>query len=436
MDSVKRLESSTNSASKAKNSILTLGRSLSGRNYQLYFFGQLVSLIGTWMQQLALSWLTYKLTNSPFMLGAVAFVGTAPSILLSPFAGVLSDRFNRHKLLIFTQCSSMILAFVLAALALTGHIQLWQIIIIGVLTGLVNAVDMPVRQAFVVDLVHSRNDLPNAIALNSSLMNLTRLLGPAIAGAVIAMFGEGVCFLANGLSYLGVIAALMAMRFPKPIVNEAPAHGIRRHIKEGFEYAFNYFPIRSLLIISAISSLAVMPLSTLMPALVKDTFHGGPATLGYLMSASAIGSLVGTVMLASRDSLKGIGRQIVVAMVLFSVAMMLFAFNRSFIAALVLLALIGFGTMFQMSASNTLLQTLVEDDKRGRVMSLYSMCFMGMMPMGSLLAGSLASAVGAGVTIFISGVVCLMVAGWLAGALPALRDKALPAMQRCLVEHG
>lgn len=418
-----------------RNTIVTLGRSLAGRNYQLYFSGQLVSMIGTWMQQLALSWLTYKLTNSPFLLGAVAFVGTAPAFFLSPIAGVLSDRFNRHKLIIFTQTTSMILAFVLAALAFSGQVQLWQIILIGILSGLVNAVDMPVRQAFVIDLVQDKKDLPNAIALNSSLMNLTRLLGPAVAGGVIAMFGEGVCFLANGISYIAVIAALLAMRFPKPAVVSPQTKSIALHIKEGFSYAFNFFPIRSLLLVSAVSSMAGMPLSTLMPALARDTFHGGASTLGYLMSASAVGSLLGTILLASRSSLRGIGRHIVVAMVAFSAAMMIFAFNRSFAAALVLLAVIGFGTMFQMAASNTLLQTLVEEDKRGRVMSIYSMCFMGMMPLGSLLAGSLASLVGSTVTIFVAGVLCLAVAAWLAGALPVMREAAHSVMVRRLAEQ-
>lgn len=411
----------------ARNSVLQLGRSLSGRNYQLYFSGQLVSLVGTWMQQLALSWLTYKLTNSAFLLGAVAFVGTAPSFFLGPLAGVLADRCNRHRLMIYTQTAAMILAFLLAAFTLNGHIQLWQIMFVGLCSGLVNAVDMPARQSFVVDLVEDRKDLPNAIALNSSLMNLTRLLGPAIAGGVIAFFGEGVCFLANGISYLAVIAALLAMRFPQSEAVRLHAP-LGTHIKEGFQYAFDFFPIRTLLIISAVGSLAAMPLSILMPALVKDTFHGGPSTLGYLMSASAVGSLMGTIMLASRGSLKGIGRQIVFAMIAFSTAMMIFAFNKSFCVALVLLAVIGFGTMFQMSASNTLLQTLVDEDKRGRVMSLYSMCFMGMMPVGSLLAGVLAGFMGAGLTIFVSGLVCLMLAAWLTGALPTLRAHARPVI--------
>lgn len=410
----------------ARKSVLQLGRSLNGRNYQLYFSGQLVSLVGTWMQQLALSWLTYKLTNSAFLLGAVAFVGTAPSFFLGPVAGVLADRCNRHKLIICTQAAAMILAFLLAAFTLSGHIQLWQIIFVGLCSGLVNAVDIPARQSFVVDLIEDRKDLPNAIALNSSLMNLTRLLGPAIAGGVIALFGEGVCFLANGFSYLAVIAALFAMRFPH---TEARVHApLGQHIKEGFRYAFDFFPIRTLLIISAVGSLAAMPLSILMPALVKDTFHGGPSTLGYLMSASAVGSLLGTIMLASRGSLKGIGRQIVFAMIAFSTAMMILAFNKSFYVALVLLGVIGYGTMFQMSASNTLLQTLVDEDKRGRVMSLYSMCFMGMMPIGSLLSGVLASFMGAGLTIFVSGLVCLMLAAWLTGALPTLRAHARPVI--------
>lgn len=412
-----------------------MARSLSSRNYQLYFSGQLVSLIGTWMQQLALSWLTYRLTSSPLLLGAVAFASTAPSFFLGPFAGVLSDRVNRHKLIIGTQITAMLLAFTLAALTLWGHIQLWQILVLGIFTGLVNAVDMPTRQAFVTDMVEDRKDLPNAIALNSSLMNLTRLIGPAIAGGVISTLGEGVCFLANGISYIAVIAALLCMRFaPKAPVVKSQA-SVFSHMKEGFVYAFQSGPIRSLLIVSAITSLAGMPLSTLMPALVKQTYHGGADVLGWLMSASAIGSLVGTVLLASRTSMKGIGHWLCAAMVIFSSGLMIFAFTSNFYAALFLLALIGFGVMFQMSATNTILQTLVEEDKRGRVMSIYTMCFMGMMPIGSLIAGASATAIGVPVTIFISGLLCLMLAAWFFGSLPTLSIQARPIMAARLAEQ-
>ena len=412
-----------------------IARSLSSRNYQLYFSGQLVSLIGTWMQQLALSWLTYRLTSSPLLLGAVAFASTAPSFFLGPFAGVLSDRVNRHKLIIGTQIAAMLLAFTLAALTLFGHIQLWQILVLGILTGLVNAVDMPTRQAFVTDMVLDKKDLPNAIALNSSLMNLTRLIGPAIAGGVISTLGEGVCFLANGISYIAVIAALLCMRFAAkaPVIKKKAT--VFSHMKEGFVYAFQSGPIKTLLIISAVTSLAGMPLSTLMPALVQQTFHGGADVLGWLMSASAIGSLAGTILLASRTSMKGIGHWLCGAMVLFSSSLMVFAFTSNFYAALFLLSLIGFGVMFQMSATNTLLQTLVEEDKRGRVMSIYTMCFMGMMPIGSLIAGASATAIGVPITIFVSGLSCLMLAAWFYGSLPTLRLQARPIMAARLAEQ-
>lgn len=403
-----------------------IARSLQHRNYQLYFSGQLVSLIGTWMQQLALSWLTYRLTSSPLLLGAVAFATTAPSFFVGPFAGVLSDRVNRHKLLIGTQVAAMVLALVLAALTFFGHIQLWHIIVLGILTGFVNAVDMPTRQAFVTDLVVDKNDLPNAIALNSSLINLTRLIGPAIAGGVIATLGEGVCFLVNGVSYIAVIAALAAMKFePRPAAPRKSG-GVIEHMKEGFTYAFQSAPIRTLLIISAVTSISAMPLSTLMPALVKQTYHGGADVLGWLMSASAVGSLVGTVLLASRTGMRGIGQWLCAAMVLFSAGLMTFAFTTNLYAAMFLIAIIGLGMMFQLSATNTILQTLVEEDKRGRVMSIYTMCFMGMMPLGSLIAGAAASTVGVPVTLFSSGFICLMLSAWLYGSLPTLSAAARP----------
>jgi len=425
---------SKNITAKAKSPFAHMARSLSNRNYQLYFSGQLVSLIGTWMQQLALSWLTYRLTNSALLLGAVAFASTAPSFLVGPFAGVLSDRMNRHKLIIATQVAAMLLAFILAALTLLGHIQLWHIIVLGILTGLVNAVDMPTRQAFVTDMVQDKKDLPNAIALNSSLMNLTRLIGPAIAGGVIAVMGEGFCFLANGISYIAVIIALMAMHF-EPKAKVPATAGVISHMKEGFVYAFQSGPIKTLLIVSAVTSVAGMPLSTLMPALVKQTFHGGADVLGWLMSASAIGSLVGTIILAARSSMKGIGHWLVAAMVLFASGLMLFAFNTNYYAALFLLSLIGFGMMFQMAATNTVLQTLVEEDKRGRVMSIYTMCFLGMMPLGSLISGALATVVGVPATIFASGVICLILALWLYASLPAMRVQARPIMAARLAEQ-
>jgi MFS family permease len=362
-----------------------IARSLSSRNYQLYFSGQLVSLIGTWMQQLALSWLTYRLTSSPLLLGAVAFASTAPSFFLGPFAGVLSDRVNRHKLIVGTQIAAMLLAFTLAALTLFGHIQLWQILVLGILTGLVNAVDMPTRQAFVTDMVLDKKDLPNAIALNSSLMNLTRLIGPAIAGGVISTLGEGVCFLANGLSYIAVIAALLCMRFAtKPQVIKKKAT-VFSHMKEGFVYAFQSGPIKTLLIISAITSLAGMPLSTLMPALVQQTFHGGADVLGWLMSASAIGRWP-NILLAEKA-----GQPLALWC------------HGTFSSSLMVLPSLLISCRLSSSVDwlwcdvpNVCYQhsfvTLVEEDKRGRVMSIYTMYASGMMPIGSLIVGASATA--------------------------------------------
>jgi MFS family permease len=401
-------------------------RSMSNRNYQLYFSGQLVSNIGTWMQQLALSWLTYRVTNSAFMLGLIAFISQSPTLFVAPFAGILADRLNRHKLVMATQTLAMIQAGLLAFLTLSGHIQLWQIIALGFFAGCINAVDMPSRQAFIVDICEKREDLSNAIALNSSLVNLTRLIGPAIAGLVISWVGEGMCFLFNALSYVAVLIALMCMKLPARERVQHASGQVIKHLKEGCSYAFGFEPIRMLLIITAITSIAGMPYMMLMPVYAQSVFHGSAGTLGLLMTASAIGSVAGTIMLAARESILGLGKWICGSMALFSVALILFGYSHSLPLALCVLPIIGFGMIVQNAACNTLLQTLVEEDKRGRVMSLYSICFLGFVPLGSLISGYLSSQIGVANTILIGALVCFATAIWSFGLLPSVRQKARP----------
>jgi MFS family permease len=404
-------------------------RALHHRNYRLFFGGQGISLIGTWMQQIAMSWLVYDLTHSAFLLGFVGFLGQIPSLLLSPFAGVLSDRWNRHRIVICTQSLAMLQAFVLALLTLTGAIAIWHIIILALFLGFINAFDMPTRQAFVVEMVETGEDLGNAIALNSLLFNGARLLGPSIGGILIALLGEGMCFLLNGISYIAVIVALLAMKITKREIRSRSSQ-VLKDLREGFTYAFGFPPIRSLLLLLALTSLTAMPYTVLMPVFAKNILHGGPQTLGFLLGASGVGAAVGAIYLASRTSVLGLGRLIVIASSIFGIALIAFSISRILLLSLLLLVLTGFGMMVQMASSNTVLQTIVEEDKRGRVMSLYTMAFMGMVPFGSLLAGSLASKIGAPGTIMISGIACILGSTLFARKLPLLRELVRPIYMR------
>jgi MFS family permease len=404
-------------------------RALSHRNYRLFFGGQGISLIGTWMQQIAMSWLVYHITQSAFLLGFVGFLSQIPVLLLSPFAGVLIDRWNRHRILICTQSLAMIQAFVLALLTLTGTIAIWHIIILALFLGFVNAFDMPTRQSFVVEMVETGEDLGNAIALNSFLFNGARLLGPSIGGILISLLGEGMCFLLNGISFIAVIIALLAMKITKREIRSRSSQ-VFKGMKEGFTYAFGFPPIRSLLLLLALTSLTAMPYTVLMPVFAKNVLHGGPQTLGFLLGASGVGAAVGAIYLASRTSVLGLGKLIVIASSIFGIGLIAFSISRILWLSLLLLVLTGFGMMVQMASSNTVLQTIVEEDKRGRVMSLYTMAFMGMAPFGSLLAGSLASRIGAPGTITISGVACILGSILFARKLPLLRELVRPIYMR------
>ncbi len=400
-------------------------RALHHRNYRLFFGGQGISLIGTWMQQIAINWLVYRLTHSAFLLGVVGFTGRIPTFLFASFAGVLVDRWNRHRILVVTQTLSMIQALILALLVLTDRIAIWHIISLSVCLGLINTLDMPARQSFIVDMIEKKEDMGNAIALNSSMFNGARLVGPSIAGILISTVGEGICFLLNGLSFVAVIISLLAMKIT-PKKKEKERTPVWQGLKEGFVYAFAFPPIRSILLLLALVSLVGMPYMVLMPVFARDILHGGAHTLGFLMAASGCGALVGAIYLASRKGILGLGRLIVIASSLFGIGLIILSFSRVFWLSLLLMTLTGFGMMVQNTSSNTVLQTIVEEDKRGRVMSFYTMAFMGMVPLGSLLAGSLAHIIGAPETIMMGGISCILGSVMFAIRLPSLRRIARP----------
>lgn len=400
-------------------------RALDSRNYRLFFSGQLVSLIGTWMTRVATSWLVYRLTHSAFLLGFTSFAGQVPIFFLTPFAGVWVDRWNRHRTLVATQVLSMLQSFALAALALAGVIRIWEIILLVLLQGAINAFDTPARQAFVVEMIERREDLGNAIALNSSIVNGARLIGPAVAGIIIAAVGEGYCFLIDGFSYLAVIASLLAMR----ITATRPRTARKRltlELIEGWRYVKGSAPIRSVLLLLALASLVGMPYTVLMPIFAGSILGGGAHTLGFLMASAGLGALAGAITLAMRPSVLGLGRVIVWSSGLFGAGLIGFGFSRMLWLSVLLVAVAGFGMMRHMASSNTILQTIVQEDKRGRVMAYYSMAFQGIAPFGSLIAGAIAARVGAPWTIVGGGCLCIFGAAWFARELPALRRRVHP----------
>ncbi|PWU01860.1 MAG: MFS transporter [Terriglobia bacterium] len=404
-------------------------RALRSRNYRLFFSGQTVSLIGTWMTRIATSWLVYRLTDSPVLLGVVSFAGQVPAFFLGPLAGVWVDRWDRHRTLIVTQVLSMMQSFLLAVLALRNVITIWEIVLLSLAQGLISAFEMPARQSFVIQMVDRREDLGNAIALNSSMVNGTRLIGPAIAGGVIAAVGEGWCFLLDGVSYIAVIGSLLAMKITVPQAR-AEARHILEELYEGWRYVIDTVPIRSILLLLALVSLVGMPYTVLMPIFASDILHGGAHTLGFLMAASGVGAFASAISLTLRKSIVGLGRMIGIAAAVFGAALIAFALSRSLWLSLLLVPLTGFGMMQQMAASNTILQTIVADDKRGRVMSFYTMAFIGMAPFGSLLAGFVAARFGAPATLLLGGVVCLAGSLWYARQLPAIRRLVRPIYQQ------
>jgi MFS family permease len=405
-------------------------RSLRHRNFRLFFSGQLISLVGTWMQNIAQSWLVYDMTKSSLLLGTVAFCGQIPVFLLAPVGGMVADRWHRRHIVIATQTTSMILAFVLSILTLSGRVRVWEVIVLAALLGAVNAFDMPTRQAFLVEMV-GREDLMNAIALNSSMFNGARIIGPAIAGVLVATIGEGWCFFANGASYIAVIIGLLMMRIERLPVQAELASSFER-VAEGFRFVRDTAPIRAVLLLLGLVSVAAMPYVVLMPIFAARVLHGNARTLGVLMGATGIGALASALMLATRTGVRGLDRVLVLACAGFGASLILFSFSRWYVLSVLLLLPVGFFMMTQMTASNTLIQSMVPDRLRGRTMAAHAMMFMGLAPIGSLLSGVLAQRIGAPWTVAIGGAGAIVGVAVFARALPNFQAEA----RRLISEQG
>ncbi len=404
-------------------------RALRHRNFRLFFGGQTISLIGTWMTRIATAWLVYRLRHSAFLLGTVSFAGQIPTFLLAPFAGVLVDRANRRTVLLWTQNLAMIQSLLLAWLTLARIITIPEILALSVFQGLINAFDMPGRQAFMVQMVEDRADLSNAIAINSSMVNVARLIGPALAGLVIAASSEGYCFLIDGLSYIAVIISLVMMRVHVAAVRRA-ATTMFEQLREGWSYVSTFVPIRSILTLFALVSLMGMPYTVLMPVFAGKILHGGPHTLGFLMGAAGAGALISALTLVLRRSVRGLTKMIPIAAGMFGVSLVLFGLSHWLWLSLILLLFTGFGMLQGLTASNTIIQTLVPEDKRGRVMSYYTAAFVGMAPFGSLLAGLLATWIGAPRTVMFTGSCCIAGGLWFWSRLPAIRRDIRPIYEQ------
>jgi MFS family permease len=396
-------------------------RALRYRNYRLFFAGQLTSLVGTWMQTVAQSWLVYRLTGSATLLGVVGFASQIPIFLLSPVAGAVADTYPRRRTMIIIQSLMMLLAFPLAALTLMNRIQVWHIIVLSILLGFVNAFDIPVRQSFVAEMV-GREDLINAIALNSSMMNGARIIGPSIAGILVALVGEGWCFLINGISYVAVIIPLLFITVGNTAPHEADGSRIQAMI-EGLRFAHKTRPVRALLLLIGVVSLMGMPYSVLMPIFADDILLGGARGLGILMGFSGIGALIGAATLAGRQGVRGLGNWVALACAGFGTSLIFFSFSRHFWVSTLLLIPVGFSLMVQLASSNTLIQSMVPDRLRGRVMALYSMMFVGMAPFGALFAGVFANLMGAPRTVAVGGAVCIVGGVVFRAHLPKIRQE-------------
>jgi MFS family permease len=397
-------------------------RALRHRNFQLFFGGQLISLVGTWMQTVAQAWLVYRLTGSAVQLGLIGFAGQIPVFLMAPVGGAVADRISRHKIVIATQVSSMILAFALAFLTLAHLVLVWHIFLLAALLGVVNSFDIPARQAFIVEMV-GRDDLLNAIALNSSMFNGARIIGPAVAGLTVAAVGEGWCFFANAVSYLAVIAGLLMMKVPRAAPAPRAASAVA-DIVEGFRFCYRTLPILALLLLLGVVSLVGLPYTILMPIFADRILHAGATGLGILMGASGVGAMFGALMLAARRGIHGLGNWVAYSAAAFGASLIVFSFSRSLWLSAALLVPVGFAMMVEMAASNTLIQAMVPDRLRGRVMAVYSMMFMGMAPLGALLAGVIAEGLGAPWTVAIGGAVCILAAVAFGLRIPSLRGEA------------
>ncbi len=404
-------------------------RALRHRNFRLFFGGQSISLIGTWMTRVATSWLVYRLTKSPLLLGTVGFAGQIPTFLLAPIAGVIVDRIDRRKVLVWTQALAMVQSLVLAWLTLSHRVTITQVLALSVMQGVINAFDMPGRQSFMVQMVEDRADLSNAIAINSSMVNAARLVGPSLAGMLIAVSNEGWCFLFDGISYIAVIISLLMMQVPRSQKERITASMLTQ-MKEGWTYVSGFMPIRSILLLFALLSLMGWPFMVLMPVFAAQVLHGGAHTLGFLMGAVGVGSLISALSMVLRRSVRGLTKIIPIAALVFGVGLICFGLSNYFWMSMLVMLLTGFGMMQGLTASNTIIQTLVDEKMRGRVMSYYTMAFVGMAPFGSLLAGTLAHAIGAQRTVIVSGVACIVGSIWFTSRLTAIRKGMRPTYER------
>jgi MFS family permease len=398
--------------------------SLESRNYRLYFTGQGISLIGSWMQSIAMSWLVYRLTGSVFLLGLVGFTSQIPSFVLSPFAGVFTDRFNRHRIMVLTQILFMVQALILSVLVLTNIVAVWHVIVLSLFYGFISAFDAPARQSLVVNLIDKPSNLGNAIALNSAMFNGARLIGPAIAGMLIAAVGEGFCFLINAISYIAVIVSLLKIHIS--FTEKKPITDIRKGFKEGLKYTFGFYPIRTLLIILSIISLIGLPYSALMPAYVDKMMKGDSHTLGFLMSAAGAGAFIAALYLASRKTVIGLGKIIAINTLIFGVGLICISLSTKLWLSLIIVFFLGFGMIASAASINTLIQTLADEDKRGRVMSFYAMALMGMNPIGNLLTGTIASGIGLSLTLLYAGIILIIASIWFETTRPTLRKYTHP----------
>jgi MFS family permease len=409
-------------------------RALRHRNFKLFFMGQSISVIGTWMTRMATSWLVFRLTDSALLLGAVSFASQIIPFVLQPVAGVWVERLDRRKLLVCTQVLAAVQSLVLAALTLAHVITLWEIFALSALQGLINAFDAPGRHAFLVQMVDDKNDLGNAIALNSSMVNGARLVGPALAGIVIGVVGEGWCFLIDGVSYLAVIVSLLLMRI-QPLDLTRARRSMLEQMREGWDYVRSFRPIRTVLIVFSLATLMGYPYSVLLPLFAGNELHGGPHTLGWLTGASGAGALVSALSLAVRRSTQGLSRMVAIAAAVLGVALVLFGLSHTLWLSLVLMVFAGFGLMQCASASNTIIQSLVPEDKRARVISYWAMAFFGAAPFGSLLAGVLAHRIGAPNTVIVTGVFCVIGAAWFSFELPRIERETKPFYQTLAQEE-
>jgi MFS family permease len=418
-----------NNGSQQRSEFVLMLRALKHRNYRLFFIGQGTSLIGTWMQQTAIGWLVYRVTGSSFYLGLVSFCNQIPVLFASAIAGHFADRWPRRRIVIITQVLAMIQAFLLTAMVALDGITMTRIILLSLFMGVINAFDMPTRQAFVSEMVDNEEDLPNAIALNSMIFNMARQIGPLIAGFTIGLVGETACFFVNGVSFLAVIYALAAMKLTR---SSGPKHNkaIVAGIKDGLKYAFGFVPIRSILMYTAMMSLVAVPYMVLMPVFAKSILHGDARTLGFLYWSAGIGAFIGAIYLARRKTVHGLEKVVIFAACVFAVGVISFSFSQNLWLSIALTALPGFGIMVQMASINTILQTIVDDDKRGRVMSLHVTAFIGIAPLGSLLAGVVAEYLGAPNTLLLSGVLSIAVMIFLARKLPLIRRMIHPIYVR------